>query len=71
MPGIAHEGPVELVRRNPHMTVTLLNYLGVPVPADATAAMAGGELTSPLPAESRRGRVLNSPYWVPLPERLT
>jgi hypothetical protein len=58
MPGIAHEGTVELVRRNPRLTITLLDSLGVPSPAGATAAMAAGELTSPLPAELRADAVV-------------
>jgi hypothetical protein len=58
MPGIAHEGPVELLRHNPALAADLLGFSGVPVPADATAAMAAGELTSPLPAEFRADAVV-------------
>jgi len=58
MPGIAHEGPVELLRHNPALAADLLGFTGVPVPADATAAMAAGELTSPLPAEFRADAVV-------------
>jgi hypothetical protein len=58
MPGIAHEGPVELLRRNPLLTVTLLESLGVPLPDEVHAAMAPGELTAPLPTELRADAVV-------------
>jgi hypothetical protein len=58
MPGIAHEGLVELLRRNPLLAVTLLDSLGVRLPGDVTAVMAAGELTSPLPTELRADAVI-------------
>lgn len=58
MPGIAHEGPVELLRRNPLLTATLLHNLGVPLPDDVHAVMAPAELTAPLPTELRADAVV-------------
>jgi hypothetical protein len=58
MPGIAHEAPVELLRRNPLLAATLLDSLGVPLPDNATATMAPGELTSALPTELRADGVI-------------
>jgi len=53
MPGIWHEGALELLRRNPQLAAALLGSVGVAVPAGAAAVTAAGELTSPLPAEFR------------------
>ena len=63
MPGIAHEAPIELLRRNPLLAATLLDGTGVAVPAGVTAAMAAGDLSSALPAELRADAVvvLNGP----------
>jgi len=46
MPGIAHEGPIELLRRNPRLAAALLEGTGVPVPTGTSAAMATGELAA-------------------------
>lgn len=58
MPSIWHEAPIELLRRNPALAAALLAATGVPVPADVTAAMAAGELTSALPTELRADAVV-------------
>jgi len=54
MPGIAHEAPLELLRRDP----LLLRGLGVAIPADATAAMASADLSASVPAELRADAVV-------------
>ena len=58
MPGIAHEAPIELLRRNPLLAGALLHGSGVPVPAGGTAVMAAGDLSSALPAELRADAVI-------------
>lgn len=58
MPGISHEAPIELLRRSPLLAAALLDGTGVLVPADASAVMAAGEVTSPLPAELRADAVI-------------
>ena len=58
MPGIAHEAPVELLRRNPLLAAALLDATGVDVPATVTAVMAAGDLSSALPAELRADAVI-------------
>jgi len=58
MPGILHETPVELLRRNPLLVAALLAGTGVPVPAGASAVMAAGELSSALPKELRADAVI-------------
>jgi hypothetical protein len=74
MPGIAHEAPVELLRRNPLLATALLDGTGVEVPSKVTAAMAAGDLSSALPAEFRADAVivLKGPAWGPSgqPEKL-
>jgi hypothetical protein len=57
MPGIWHEGALELLHCNPQLAAALLASVGVTVPAGASGAMAPGELTSPLPAEFRADSV--------------
>ena len=42
MPGIAHEAPIELLRRNPLLAGALLHGSGVPVPAGGIAVMTAG-----------------------------
>lgn len=46
MPGISHEAPLELLRRNPQLATVLLRGLGVAVPAAATAQMAPSDLSA-------------------------
>ena len=58
MPGIAHEAPIELLRRNPVLAAALLHGSGVPVPAGGTAVMAAGDVSSALPAELRADAVI-------------
>jgi hypothetical protein len=58
MPGIAHEAPIELLRRNPMLAVALLHDTGVVVPASASAVMAAGDLSSALPSELRADAVI-------------
>jgi hypothetical protein len=57
MPGIAHEGPIELLRRNPRLAAALLEGMGVPVPTGTSAAMATGDVTS-VPTELRADAVI-------------
>lgn len=61
MPGISHEGPVELLRRNPRLAAALLAETGVPVPAEGAAVMAAADLSSALPAELRADAVVPTP----------
>jgi hypothetical protein len=49
MPGIEHEAVVELLHRNPHLVAALLTACGVPVAADATAAIADSNLSARKP----------------------
>ncbi|MGH3398835.1 MAG: hypothetical protein ACRDPO_29535 [Streptosporangiaceae bacterium] len=58
MPGIKHEAPIELLRRNPLLAAALLEGSGVSVPADGTAVMVAGDLSSALPAELRADAVI-------------
>jgi hypothetical protein len=58
MPTIPHEAPVELVRRNPGLVATLVEGLGVAVPADANAALASADATASVPAELRADAVV-------------
>jgi hypothetical protein len=58
MPGISHEGPVELLRRNPRLAAALLAGTGVAVPAEGAAVMAAADLSSALPAELRADAVV-------------
>ena len=58
MPGIVHEGPVELLRCNPLLAAELLNGLGVAVPSGCAAVMAAGDVSSALPAELRADAVI-------------
>lgn len=53
MPGIEHEAAVELLRRNPHLSASLLTSAGVQVPTGATAVMADSNLSVPEPTELR------------------
>ena len=58
MPGIVHEAPIELLRRNPMLAVALLHDTEVVVPASASAVMAAGDLSSALPSELRADAVI-------------
>ena len=58
MPGIAHEGPVELLRHNPRLAAALLADTKVLVPAGGAAVMAAADLSSALPAELRADAVV-------------
>jgi hypothetical protein len=58
MPGITHEAPIELLRRNPLLAAALLHGSGVAVPQSGTAVMAAGDLSSALPAELRADAVI-------------
>jgi hypothetical protein len=58
MPGIAHEAPLELLRRNPQLADVLLRGLGVAVPAAATAQMASTDLGASVPTELRADAVI-------------
>jgi hypothetical protein len=58
MPGITHEAPIELLRRNPLLAAALVQGSGVPVPTGETALMAAGDLSSALPAELRADAVI-------------
>jgi hypothetical protein len=53
VPSIAHEAAVELLRRNPQLAAALLASAGVPVPAEASAALADSNLSVPEPTELR------------------
>jgi hypothetical protein len=55
MPGIMHEGPIELLRCNPLLAAALLGGLGVPVAAGGTAVMA---LTGAIDLEKEESRRL-------------
>jgi hypothetical protein len=58
MPGIAHEAPIELLRRNPLLAAALLHGSSVTVPESGTAVMVAGDLSSALPAELRADAVI-------------
>lgn len=58
MPSIPHEAPLELLRTNPRLALVLLRGLGVPVPEDATAALAPTDLSTTVPAELRADAVV-------------
>lgn len=58
MPGIAHEAPIELLRRNPLLAAALLYGSDVAVPKGGTAVMVAGDLSSALPAELRADAVI-------------
>jgi hypothetical protein len=58
MPGIAHETPVELLRRSPMLAAALLEGTAVEVPPGVSAVMAAGDLSSALPAELRADAVI-------------
>src|SRR5258708_33850550 len=58
MPGVGHEAPVELLRRNALLAAALLHGTGVEVPAGVAAVMAAGDLSSALPAELRADAVI-------------
>src|SRR5258708_9306763 len=58
MPGVGHEAPVELLRRNALLAAALLHGTGVEVPAGVSAVMAAGDLSSALPAELRADAVI-------------
>jgi hypothetical protein len=58
MPGLVHEGPIELLRHDPMLAALLLASKGVRVPDSRAAMMAPGELTSALPAELRADAVI-------------
>lgn len=58
MPGITHEAPVELLRREPLLAAALLDGTGVYIPPGAKAVMAAGDLSSALPAEFRADAVI-------------
>jgi hypothetical protein len=53
MPGVRHEGPIELLRRNPLLAGALLQGSAVPVPDGAAATVAAADLSSARPAELR------------------
>jgi hypothetical protein len=58
MPGISHEAPLELLRRNPPLAMALLDGLGVAVPAGATATITSADETASVPAELRADAVI-------------
>jgi hypothetical protein len=58
MPGITHEAPIELLRRNPLLAAALLEDSGVSLPAGEAAVMVAGDLSSALPAELRADAVI-------------
>jgi hypothetical protein len=58
MPKILHEAPIELLRRNPLLAAALLHDTGLEVPADGSAVMVAGDLSSALPAELRADAVI-------------
>ena len=58
MPGIMHEAPIELLRRNPLLAAALLHGSEVAVPDSRTAVMVAGDLSSALPAELRADAVI-------------
>jgi hypothetical protein len=58
MPGMAHEAPLELLRRNPALAAVLLRALGVALPAEVTAAMAPSDLSASVPVERRADSVV-------------
>lgn len=58
MPSVRHEAPLELLRNNPQLAAVLLRILGVPVPTEASAALASADLTASVPAEFRADAVV-------------
>lgn len=58
MPGIPHEAPVELLRRNPQLASALVAAAGLAVPADSVAVVASTDMTSALPSELRADAVI-------------
>jgi hypothetical protein len=58
LPGLAHEGLIELLRRNPLLAVALLTDLGLTVPAGGDAALTAADLSSARPAELRADAVV-------------
>lgn len=58
MPGITHEAPIELLRRNPVLAAALLHGSSVAVPDSGPAVMVAGDLSSALPAELRADAVI-------------
>jgi hypothetical protein len=57
MPGVLHEAPLELLRRNPLLAAALVSAAGIDIPAEATAEQADSNLTSCLPTELRADAV--------------
>lgn len=57
MPGVLHEAPLELLRRNPLLAAALVSAAGIDIPAEPTAEMADSNLTSCLPTELRADAV--------------
>ena len=58
MPGIPHQAPLDLLRRNPPLAMALLRGLGVEVPFAATATMTSSDETVNAPAELRADAVI-------------
>jgi hypothetical protein len=58
MPGIMHEAPIELLRRNPLLAAALLHGSSVAVPESGTAVMVAGDVSSALPAELRADAII-------------
>jgi hypothetical protein len=58
VPGIPHEAPLELLRRNPQLATALLAGAGLAVPADSVAVVASTDMTSALPSELRADAVI-------------
>ncbi len=58
MPGIAHEAPVELLRRNPLLAAALLRGIGMTTLPDEPAVMVNSDVSSALPAELRADAVV-------------
>lgn len=55
---ISHEAPLELLRGDPRLAAVLLRGLGIPIPADAGAAIAPSDLTASVPTELRADAVV-------------
>jgi hypothetical protein len=58
MPGLAHEGAIELLRFNPRLAAALVRSAGVMIETGPEAVMVSGDVSSALPTELRADAVI-------------